>query len=65
VVDARFAGGPILVSTAELPATGMQTVSVKGPAFDFPLEPDEARRLATALLQAAGYAEREEATTWP
>lgn len=57
IVDARFAGGPILVQPAQLDWTDTTLVSVEGPGFSLGLFPHEAQALADALSAAV----REEA----
>lgn len=52
-VDARFAGGPILVSASEFVGSDVVRLQVPG-ANPLPLFPHEARDLAAALLAHAG-----------
>ena len=57
-VDARFAGGPILIDQGHATYdAATKLVTVMAPGFDTALFPHEARALATALLEAATEAE--------
>jgi hypothetical protein len=66
VIEARFAGGHIEVSNVA-PATleTTQFVEVVLPGAAVTLWPDEARRLAITLIEAASDAERPEPPEWP
>lgn len=58
-VDARFAGGPILVDEGHATYdAATKLVTIDAPGWDTALFPHEARALAAALLDAAGSAER-------
>jgi len=64
-VEARSAGGRLVVETVEHPLReGAQAVRVDAPGYGLTMEPDEARALALALLAVAGEAERR-VTPWP
>lgn len=55
VVDARFAGGPLLVEEDRLPwDETAEVVVLSGPGFAVQLRAHEARELATALSSVAG-----------
>ena len=56
VVDARFAGGPIVVDQGTF--AGRDGVTVRMPSETAGMWPREARALAAALLKAADAAER-------
>ena len=63
-VDARFAGGPILVDTGDVAGSPVVTVHMPGDAAA--MFPDEARRLAVALIEQAARTETSpEIDTWP
>ncbi|KQR23179.1 hypothetical protein [Microbacterium sp. Leaf151] len=63
-VDARFAGGSILVDVDE--HAGAPVVIVQMPGDSAAMFPDEARRLAVTLIEQAARAENPpEADTWP
>lgn len=62
VVDARFAGGPIIIDHGHATYDiATKLVTLAAPGFDTALFPQEARALATALLEAATEAEKREA----
>ncbi len=56
-VEARFAGGPIVVEHVDL--HGRQGVTVSMPGDSAGMFPNEARELAAALMAAADDAERD------
>ncbi|GEB94396.1 hypothetical protein [Microbacterium lacticum] len=59
VVDARFAGGPILIDQGHATYdAATKLVTVMAPGFDIALFPHEARAFAQALLDAATDAEK-------
>lgn len=65
IIDARFAGGQLAVDVKPLPwDDARRVVVVTGPSAELPLQVQEARRLAVALLEAAAEAERPE-SAWP
>lgn len=58
-VDARFAGGPIIVDQRQASYdVATELVTVSAPGWDTSLFPHEARALAAALTAAADEAER-------
>lgn len=65
VIDARFAGGPLIVAAA--PAEGVRPalVNVDLPGFSVAMFADEARRFAVALLEQAARTEQVEREDWP
>ncbi|WP_146244042.1 hypothetical protein [Curtobacterium sp. MCBD17_013] len=66
VIDARFSGGHLEVTTAPLPHDeAEQMVEVTLPMNVALLAPDEARRLAIALIEAASDAEHPTVPDWP
>ncbi|WP_454115479.1 hypothetical protein [Microbacterium lacticum] len=59
VIDARFAGGPLIVATEPLIYDdGRVAVTVDGPGFRLALFAHEARDLSAALALAADTADR-------
>ncbi|MEV8239455.1 hypothetical protein AB0O90_04415 [Microbacterium testaceum] len=63
-VDARFAGGAILVDTGDV--AGSPVVTVEMPGDTVAIFPDEARRLAVVLIEQAARADTPpEVDTWP
>ncbi len=56
-VDARFAGGEILVDEESSVLDGTRMVTIDAPGWDVVLFPHEARALAAALIDAAAKAE--------
>jgi hypothetical protein len=66
VIDARFAGGHIEVTTVPLPHDkSQQMVEVIMPANVAQMFPDEARRFAISLLAAAADADAPAMPDWP
>ncbi|MEQ6898466.1 hypothetical protein [Microbacterium sp. KR10-403] len=63
-VAARFAGGSLTVETDDYAGARMVVFEQPG-ANRTPLWPDEARRLAVALIEQAAQAEQPEAGDWP
>jgi len=58
-VDARFAGGPILVDQGHATYdVATKLVTIDAPGWDTALFPHEARALAAALTEAARKAEK-------
>lgn len=60
-VDARFAGGPVLVDTAELGCTGEPVVGLEAPGYYVDFFAHEARALAAALISAANVIDKKNA----
>ncbi|MCI2959126.1 hypothetical protein MN032_15655 [Agromyces atrinae] len=59
VVDARFAGGTIIVDQGHVDGEAdLKLVSVDAVGYAFPMFPTEARALAEALIAAADEAEQ-------
>ncbi|MFT3797181.1 hypothetical protein [Microbacterium sp.] len=59
VVDARFAGGALIVTATTLPHDdSIESVRLTGPGFDLALFPHEAAALAAALGRATRTAAR-------
>lgn len=56
VVDARFAGGPIIVEASRI--VGTPVVNVTMPGTTAGMFADEARRLAVVLIEAAADKKR-------
>jgi hypothetical protein len=66
LVEARFAGGAIEVTAlAEKTPGAPELVGMVLPVNAVALFPDEARRLAISLIEAASTAERPEPPEWP
>lgn len=66
VVDARFAGGLIEVTTSTLPHDeSRRMVEVILPSSVAMLDAAEALRLAVTLIEAAADTERPEPAEWP
>ncbi|TFC37669.1 hypothetical protein [Cryobacterium sp. TMT2-42-4] len=57
-VEARFAGGLIVITVELFDVTGTKMISFRAPSSEFPLFPNEARALALRLIAAAKEAER-------
>lgn len=64
IVEARFAGGQLTVEAGEFVGSRVVTLDMPG-ATVTPFFPDEARRLAVALIEQAARAEAPEAGDWP
>lgn len=63
-VEARFAGGAIVVDTNDVAGSSVVTMDMPGNAAA--MFPDEARRLAVTLIEQAARAEASPAEgTWP
>lgn len=65
VVDARFAGGPIIVNAARAEDVRPALVNVDLPGLSVAMCADEARRLAVALIEQAARSEAPAEETWP
>ncbi|CAN5213353.1 hypothetical protein BH09ACT6_BH09ACT6_05900 [soil metagenome] len=64
VVEARFAGGRLTVDTKPIGFDGGTGVTFVAPGYELDLWPDEARKLAIALIEYAARAEKTD-DGWP
>lgn len=65
IVDARHSGGFLIVEATVGDQGHRESVLLTCPGYELLLQPDEARRLAVALLAGAAEAERPPVDDWP